>query len=68
MNQTEPFLNDKVKDPKKTFVTNIRKISSKISYPKLLNSTMKEKTSKPFESTVQAANGKMNSSAIYANS
>ena len=45
MNQTETFLNDKavekVKDAKKSFVTNIKKIGSKISYPKLLNSTMK---------------------------
>lgn len=72
MNQTETFLNDKasekVKDAKKSFVTNIRKIGSKISYPKLLNSTMKEKTSKQFESTVQGGSDKLNNSAIYAHS
>lgn len=42
MNQTETFLNDKAKDSnKKSFVSSIRKTSSKLAYPKLLSSTMK---------------------------
>lgn len=33
-----------MKDQRRSFVSNVRKISSKITYPKLLNSTLKERT------------------------
>lgn len=50
MNKTETLFNDKVKDPKKSFQTNVRKIgTSKLSYPKLLNSTMKQNNQKTNE-------------------
>jgi hypothetical protein len=42
MNQTETNLNDKAKELKKSFQTNIRKIGLKATYPKLLSSTMKQ--------------------------
>ncbi len=67
MNQTQTLFNQKIKDSKKSFVSNLRKISSKITYPKLLSSTLKQRTIKPVQSLLLGNEKSLNVSAVYGN-